>query len=164
MLHAAPGDWDPLNWLRDHSGSVGAVTTAAWPRAVHGSGLVATADIARGELLLSVPAPLCLTALPGPSEGEDNLHEGHRLCLRLLGEHCRGPASQWHAWVTSLPTAFETPLHWPDLDVRLHGHPALLARAREERAHLAPMLEALDEEDQAICRLASTWPQPCSPA
>ena len=31
---------------------------------------------------------------------------------------------------------------------RLRGWPALLLRAREERAHLAPMLEALDEEDQ----------------
>ena len=189
--------WNPLQWLQDHGGSVGAVSTASWPQAVHGSGLVATADIARGDLLLSVPAPLSLTALPGPSE--DNLHEGHRLCLRLLGERCRGPASQWHAWLSSLPTAFETPLHWPDADLEvhictchahamhnhartMHGHahtmptsctyhastmhtcihraythleerlrgcPALLLRAREERAHLTPMLEALDEEDQA---------------
>lgn len=110
--------WDPLQWLQEHGGSVGAVATASWPQAVHGSGLVATADIARGDLLLSVPAPLSLIALPGPSE--DNLHEGHRLCLRLLGERCRGPASQWHAWLSSLPTAFETPLHWPDADLEVH--------------------------------------------
>ena len=231
--------WNPLQWLQEHGGSVGAVATASWPQAVHGSGLVATADIARGDLLLSVPAlrphtprvrpvyagrlpararqhslpsrrphsalaldaslnclaaqvpaALSLTALPGPSEG--NLHEGHRLCLRLLGERCRGPASRWHAWLSSLPTAFETPLHWPDADLevripctltmhtpcthhvhtmhtpcpyraytdlqeRLRGCPALLARALEERAHLAPMLEALDDEDQAELR-----PEPCA--
>ena len=35
------------------------------------------------------------------------------------------------------------------LEERLHGCPALLLRAHEERAHLGPMLEALDEEDQA---------------
>ena len=110
--------WDPLQWLRDHGGSVGAVATASWPETVHGSGLVATADIARGDLLLSVPAPLSLTALPGPRE--ENLHEGHRLCLRLLGERCRGPASQWHAWLSSLPTTFETPLQWPDADLEVH--------------------------------------------
>ena len=116
-LHAHMSGWDPLQWLQEHGGSVGAVATASWPQAVHGSGLVATADIARGDLLLSVPAALCLTALPGPSEG--NLHEGHRLCLRLLGERCRGRTSQWHAWLSSLPTAFETPLHWPDADLEV---------------------------------------------
>ena len=110
--------WDPLQWLRDHGGSVGAVATASWPQTVHGSGLVATADIARGELLLSVPAPLSLTALPGPRE--DNLHEGHRLCLRLLRERCRGPASQCHAWLSSLPATFETPLHWPEAELEVH--------------------------------------------
>ena len=43
------------------------------------------------------------------------------------------------------------------LQERLRGCPALLARALEERAHLTPMLEALDDEDQAELRL-----EPCA--
>ncbi len=134
---------------------VGALTTASWPQAVQGEGLIATADIARGDLLLSVPAELCLTAPPSCDDGSAEVHEGHRLCLRLLNERCRGTASQWHDWLASLPTAFDTPVHWPaaELEARLRC-PSVLSRAREERENLDLLLEALDEEDQALYRWA----------
>ena len=59
-----------------------------------------------------------------------------------------------HAYTMPIPCLYRA---YTYLQERLRGCPALLARALEERAHLAPMLEALDDEDQAELR-----PEPCA--
>ena len=147
-----PPHFDPLNWLRDRGGRVGSVVVAQWPQTAHGVGLCATADIARGELLLALPLALCITASqPAAATG---LHEGHRLCLQLLCERSRG-SSPFVEWLDSLPQSFEAPLHWPEEELEpLLRCPELLARARDERGSLDMMLEDLDAEDAAVYRWA----------
>ena len=59
---------------------------------------------------------------------DEELHEGCRLSLRLLDERALGAASPLHGWISSLPPRVETPVHWPDAELRQLGCPLLIAQ------------------------------------
>ena len=70
------------------------------------------------------------------------MHTHMHMCMYM----CKHTPCPHHAHTMPTPCPHHAYTH---LEERLHGCPALLLRAHAERAHLAPMLEALDEEDQA---------------
>lgn len=43
----------------------------------------------------------------------------HVLCLLLLVERARGPASPWQPYISTLPEAYDDPFWWPESDLRL---------------------------------------------
>ena len=146
---------DPMAWLRARGGTVGSVRVAQ--TAHGGAGLVATEPIVAGDLVLSVPSELVLVADEAVA-GADELHEGCRLSLRLLTERARGAASPWHAWLASLPPAFDTPLHWADSELRQLRCPRLIARVDEEHATLQRLVAALRQRyPERAAELASSY-------
>jgi hypothetical protein len=95
-----------------------------------GWGVVATAPIAAGEPLLSVPLKWCLdtgrdcipsaqACKPSPAwprelqELVSDWADEDVLALRLISERLADAASPWAPWLRSLPRAFDMPLFWP---------------------------------------------------
>ena len=144
---------DPLAWLRDRGGtaSVDLVTAVG----EHGGGLFTTRAVAAGTRLLTVPASLMLMASEEKGEDEKELHEGCRLCLRLLAERTRGADSRLHGWIESLPTLFDTPLHWPEEQLPALGCPLLIAQVTEERETLRQLIAALQSKHHPSLDAAS---------
>ena len=80
-----------------------------------------------GAIVLTVPLERMLMA-GETTAADEELHEGCRLSLRLLDERALGAASPLHGWISSLPPRVETPVHWPDAELRQLGCPLLIAQ------------------------------------
>lgn len=81
-----------------------------------GRGIVATADIAAGECLMSVPLAATLRVFPGcppalslPAELWQQLPWPAQLALTLLQEVSLGARSQWADYVALLPAHVDLP-------------------------------------------------------
>ncbi len=138
-----------LSWLAASGGTVGPVVVRRTSRH-SGRGVYAKRRVAQGELLLSVPARLLLTAgaatsaAVGQLEDRAPLAEADAIILLLLKERARGDVSSWAPWIRTLPTNFdELPFFWSadaradlqseSLDLRVRSQ---LASVRERHAAL----------------------------
>ncbi|KAJ7467176.1 SET domain-containing protein [Mycena latifolia] len=114
-----------LSWFQDSGGSLDAsVGFKVFPDC--GRGAVALTNIPEGHVLFTIPRKLLLSTetstLPGHVGLERwraaQLHTGWvGLILCMMWETARGPSSQWAKYIESLPTAFDTPMFWSDLEL-----------------------------------------------
>ncbi len=88
-------------------------------------GMKATAPLVRNAPVMSIPASVVLqtSTLDGersPLQGDvcdeswKKLPWFVRLALKL---HLRKRAPEWRAWLDLLPSTFDTPFHWADVDI-----------------------------------------------
>lgn len=103
-----------------------------------GNGLVATAPLAAGAVVLEVPAKLALQTsqqMPPPSWCDAALWTAApwdaRLALRLLRARSRDSQPEWFAL---LPESFDTPLFWPAATLALTAYPPLERAVAKQRA------------------------------
>lgn len=89
-----------------------------------GRGLLATADIASGECLVSVPLSAALRVYPGcppalgcPAPTWQQLPWQSQLALTLLAEVLQGRASKWSDYLAVLPADVDLPAVWSDREV-----------------------------------------------
>ena len=129
-----------VGWLSQAGGEVGGIRVgSAAPR-----GVVATRDIREGELLLSVPESILLTArgvatnlIAGRWRDVDELNEVDLLCIALLEELELRADSRWAAWLPTLPVTYDVPFLWEEAAAREALRcPILLARVEAEREEL----------------------------
>lgn len=74
-------------------------------------GLIATDDIAKGEVILTVPLSMCFVR-----ESDDDKWPCE-LALDMIEEMDKGSESKWYPYLSALPTAADLrallPVHWP---------------------------------------------------
>ena len=120
------------------------------------NGLFAAADFREGELLLSVPAHLLLTAGIADTRGwPDELPEEDKIALLLLVE-CdgRGSESKWHPWtIDGVPALFDLPMTWEDADARELRCPSLIESVSAQRDAIAARY---DDVVAAVRNLSTT--------
>ena len=120
------------------------------------NGLFAAADFQEGDLLLSVPAHLLLTAGIADTRGwPDELPEEDKIALLLLVE-CddRGTESKWHPWtVDGVPAVFDLPMTWDDADAQELRCPSLIASVSAQRDAIAARF---DDVVAAVRNLSAT--------
>ncbi|KAJ7680818.1 SET domain-containing protein [Mycena polygramma] len=146
-----------LNWFQASGGYLdeSSIGFSALPGC--GRGAVAVKDIPEGHILFKVPRDLLLStdtsALPGrvglDRWREAKLHMGWvGLILCMIWETAQGPSSKWSKYLESLPTTFDTPMFWSDLDLEeLRGTSVVekLGRSdaeRDFREKLLPMVQS----------------------
>ncbi|KAJ7933792.1 SET domain-containing protein [Mycena leptocephala] len=91
-----------------------------------GRGAVALKDIPEGHVLFKIPRGLLLSTdtstLPGrvglDRWREAKMHMGWvGLILCMMWETAQGSSSKWSKYLDSLPTTFDTPMFWSDLEL-----------------------------------------------
>jgi hypothetical protein len=109
-------------------------------------GMVATRAIAEGEVILSIPDHILMSAdsavqcsvvralLLRANLAGEQLCERQVLSAHLLLERHKGASSKWCAFLSSLPMAYDTVEYWTDEDVASLQHIPLLKMARMRRA------------------------------
>ena len=108
---------DLLRWAASHG--VALHNAAIAPIPGRGMGVVATATINSGDLVLSIPHSLLITR---KTDVSNELGETNHLAFTLQKELYRGRESQWLPYVTSLPKSFSTPLFFNESErALLHG-------------------------------------------
>ncbi|KAJ9445947.1 hypothetical protein DIPPA_09546 [Diplonema papillatum] len=91
----------------------------------HGLGVFATAEVARGEVILRVPPRYCLSCAAAVARADGSSGErawlagmaSEKDCLAawLLVEKAKRDRSDWAAWLRVLPARFDSPLLLDDL-------------------------------------------------
>ena len=109
-----------------------------------GRGVVATRDIAPGEVLLSLPLSLGLADDWAPSQRGVPWHA--RLALRVLREQHLGVASEFAPYLALLPDAIASPLVDDTMRLRLRAYAPLLAECDTLRSEIADAHAALGEQ------------------
>ena len=121
-------------------------------------GMVASRPITKGEVILAIPSDILMSgdsAVQSPAVCavlESAKCEGEQLCERqvlaahLLLERHKGPSSKWHAFVASIPCAYDTVEYWTHDDVASLQHMPLVKMALTRRAMIR-------EEFDQLCRL-----------
>ena len=97
-----------------------------------------------GEVVLSVPAKLILTAGQAAGRGFPDSSEADLCALVLHAERRLGVASAWAAWMPTLPNE-DLPMLWSEAEVDALACPVLVARAHAQRADALERLAALRE-------------------
>ncbi|KAJ7091963.1 SET domain-containing protein [Mycena belliarum] len=114
-----------LSWFQANGGSLDASVGFKMFLGC-GRGAVALADIPEGHVLFTIPRGLLLSTetsgLPGNVGFERwktaKMHIGWAgLILCMMWETAQGPRSRWAQYLGSLPTAFDTPMFWSDLEL-----------------------------------------------
>ena len=124
---------DVLRWLRSEGGTVGSIRVTA-ASSSSPRGVFASKAVRAGEVLLSVPSSLLLTA--GTEGRGDDLPEADALILRLLSE-CESRDSRWDTWLRLLPGAYEElPSAWEEHELEALHCPQLIDRARAQRSSM----------------------------
>ena len=120
-------------WLKSNGGS----TTALVGPCAHGLGLLASEDVSKGDVVVSVPPACCLSAETVPrTAGVPDLVElipsefwSARLALHLLAERSKGDASALAMYISALPNSYTLPIFWsPDAIKLLRGYPTVQQR------------------------------------
>lgn len=134
---------DLVAWLAAHGGSLldDNLQLGGEPRGVY-----ARSPIAAGDVLLSVPAALLLTA--GAATRASATSETNAIILMLLEERTRGSQSTWAPWIAALPSfdSFKAclPLLWDEAHIaELLRCPAAIARARLQRTRVLALFDEL---------------------
>ena len=143
-------------WLEQHGGFMAdQIHISGEPR-----GLYANAPIVAGDLLLSVPSALLLTA--GAAAGDKSLAEADALIMMLLQERSRGAASRLSPWIQTLPDrrSFESslPLLWDEARAAaLLRCPVAIERLRAQRASVRARFAALGTSPRADGSVRPSW-------
>ncbi|KAJ6629490.1 SET domain-containing protein [Mycena sp. CBHHK59/15] len=121
-----------------------------------GRGAVALKDIPEGHVLFSIPRALVMSTntstLPGQIGldrwREMNMHVGWSgLILCMMWETAQGPSSKWSKYLESLPSTFDTPMFWSDLELEeLRGTSVVgkLGKADADRDHREKLLPVIE--------------------
>ncbi|OCH87879.1 SET domain-containing protein [Obba rivulosa] len=115
------------SWFRDQGGELDASAMGFAIFADSGRGAIALRDIPEGHTLFCIPRDLTLSlrtsSLPAKF-GKDvwkhhELHNGWAgLMLCMMWEESLGASSKWSGYLSSLPTAFTTPMFWTEEDIQ----------------------------------------------
>lgn len=169
-------------WLREGGGTLGPVRVRTCE--AQGRGLFATRAVSIGELLLRVPEALILTdeyastsplgrslraALPSVSASE-------QVCVQLVHHRLLGHASEWAAWLATVPEQYDSLPAWEaaqldSLGTDLLGAPLRAkalkehGRLRERHAALCAALAAAHGDGASACAAVAkrlSWRAFCS--
>ena len=150
---------DPAFWAWATSSGVEAIGCAPADVSEGWRGVVATADVAPGDVVLRVPGALLMSARSAAADPDlvaafeshgAALTPADRLCVHLLREAARGDASPWRAYVAQLPRRYDALAGWTSAQRdELQAPHAIRAAsdaardARDAHARAARTLEAL---------------------
>ena len=150
---------DPAFWAWATSSGVEAIGCAPADVSEGWRGVVATADVAPGDVVLRVPGALLMSARSAAADPDlvaafashgSALTPADRLCVHLLREAARGDASPWRAYVAQLPRRYDALAGWTSAQRdELQAPHAIRAAsdaardARDAHARAARTLEAL---------------------
>ncbi|CAM9142211.1 unnamed protein product, partial [Phaeothamnion confervicola] len=156
----AEAETDFLRWFSVREGLAPAVSVAAFPS--FGRGLLATQDVAAGEVLVSAPAGLVIsqphlaTSANLPQEEKDVYATlrgdggGEAIALFLMKQRALAEASEWRPYLACLPTAVPQTCIFAAGDLALLEDPRMASTAAARRndtarrySLLAPVLRRL---------------------
>lgn len=107
-----------LRWAKRNRISFGKLRPAYFPAT--GRGLMACKKLTSGDLVISVPEEMLITAKTAEqSDIGKQLTQLHvrlkpllMLCVFILYENHRGKSSFWHPYISTLPKSFNTPAYF----------------------------------------------------
>ena len=140
-------------WIDEQGGNSGFVVGGPTQ---YGLGLLATSDLKRGDVLVSVPKH-CQLSVANTLESSPGMlasvHEAvpadfwaARLALMLLAERGRGEASPFAKYVSTLPAKYTVPLFWTPEAV---GHLAAYPTAQRRLLKTAKFINSFASEELA---------------
>ncbi|KZT71724.1 SET domain-containing protein [Daedalea quercina L-15889] len=134
---------DLIGWFKSKNGFIDTSSMGFAEFPGHGRGAVALKDIPQGHTLFEIPRDLTLSTrtsvLPSrlgmetwKQSGLDKGWAGLILCM--MWEESQGSASKWSTYLSSLPSAFDTPMFWPDKDLKELSGTAVVDKIGKEEA------------------------------
>lgn len=162
-----------LEWLVAHGATVSSIAPAHFPDT--GRGVRATADIQRGEELLSVPEPLLMTGRSaradpqlGPALRRLQQQWGMKatpqeeLAAHLLHEVSKGRDSFWFAYLRHLPRNFTTLMSFPEAaalqaDYAIAAAQAARHTAKQSFGRVQPLIQDLGLQGHWSSEEAWIW-------
>ncbi|GBE80467.1 SET domain-containing protein [Sparassis crispa] len=144
-----------VNWFRSQNGFFDADSMDLTTFFGHGRGAMALRDISEGHTLFTIPREITLStrtsSLPGllgrGAWNEFGLGRGWvGLILCMMWEESQGSQSKWSGYMSSLPTAFDTPMFWNDGDLQeLQGTAVVdkIGRDEAERDYHEKLIPAI---------------------
>ncbi|KAH9920155.1 SET domain-containing protein [Fomitopsis serialis] len=134
---------DLIAWFKSRNGTVDTSSMGFAEYPACGRGAVALKDIPQGHVLFTIPRDVTLStrtsSLPSlfgmeawKRLGLDKGWAGLILCM--MWEEAQGSVSRWSAYLSSLPSAFDTPMFWPDDDIKELAGTAVVDKIGKEEA------------------------------
>jgi hypothetical protein len=122
-------------------------------------GVTATDDVRDGELIVSIPRSMLITApeepdpCPFPEINAGYWRKAHyttRLALSLLAERRRGDRSPFAPYIAVLPTSFVTPLFWKQEELQALEYPPIQEAIEAQRKEWRSRYDALVASSPAV--------------
>ncbi|KAF8967820.1 hypothetical protein BDZ97DRAFT_1801404, partial [Flammula alnicola] len=138
-----------FSWFQSHNGYIdtASMDVIQLPLSEGGRGAVALRDIPEGHTVFSIPRSLVLSTRTSVLPSRVRLHEGWSgLILCMMWEAAQGSASKWSAYLDILPSTFDTPMFWNDVDLaELQGTSVVekLGRDQAEKDYNEKVLPAV---------------------
>ncbi|EJF65011.1 SET domain-containing protein [Dichomitus squalens LYAD-421 SS1] len=143
-----------LRWFREQHGTLDTSSMGIVNFLGHGRGAIALKDIPEDYTIFSLSRDLTLSTrtstlptLMDKGWKEHGLHEGWvGLILCMMWEESRGPESKWSGYLAALPEKFDTPMFWPEDDLKeLQGTAVVdkIGRADAERDYHEKLIPAV---------------------
>ncbi|CAM9849329.1 unnamed protein product, partial [Chrysoparadoxa australica] len=112
-----------MEWFQHNSGTTSGITVED-KGGDDGLSIVTSMALEKGQEVLRVPLALCITVDSAKATelgpilaAQEPMDSDEILALHLMLERKKGKESRFHQYISTLPTAMDTPLFWSDEEV-----------------------------------------------